>query len=379
MVFPPPPTSAIDWNDLGFKVREVNGHVSSTYNKTTGQWSAPVFIRDPYLRLHGMSPALNYGQQCYEGLKALRNPDDKSIHIFRPSENARRMQHSASFVAMPPVPEALFLESVHMAVARNAEFVPPSASGASMYIRPLLFGSSAQLGLSPPEEYTFVVYVLPVGVYHGIHTVDCLVLEDFDRAAPAGTGSAKIGGNYAPVLIHSEAARQAGYGITLHLDSKTRTHIDEFSTSGFLAIQYPPAGSGAEVKTKLLVADSNSVIKSITSRSVQQIAKDMGWEVEVRPIRFEECEGFDEVMAAGTAAALVPIKSITKKSTDTKIVYKYGDENPEGVMKLLAALKGIQAGTCEDTHSWREEVKEPAPLIETEANTPSNLTAVNAL
>lgn len=377
MVFPPPPLDTIDWNNVGFKVREVNGHVSSTYSKTTGQWTAPEFVRDPYLRIHGMAPALNYGQQCYEGLKALRNPDDRSIHIFRPAENAKRMQHSASFVAMPAVPEKLFLECVHLAVARNAEYVPPSASGASMYIRPLLFGSSAQLGLAPPEEYTFLVYVLPVGVYHGVHTVDCLVLEDFDRAAPAGTGSAKIGGNYAPVLIHSEAARQAGYGITLHLDSKTRTHIDEFSTSGFLAIKY--AAEGSAEKTKLLVADSNSVIKSITSRSVQQIARDFGWDVEVRPIRFEECASFDEVMAAGTAAALVPIKSITKKSTNTKIEYKYGDENPEGVMKLLAALKGIQAGLQEDKHGWREEVQEPAPLVETEANAPTNVTAVNAL
>jgi branched-chain amino acid aminotransferase len=310
---------------------------------STGKWTAPEFVADPFLRIHGMAPALNYGQQCYEGLKALRNPDNKSIHIFRPDANARRMQNSARFVAMPEVPEELFLEAVHLAVARNAEFVPPSESGASMYIRPLLFGSSAQLGLNPPEEYTFLVrhlrrrggsklmlmraqvYVLPVGVYHGVHTVDCLVLENFDRAAPEGTGSAKVGGNYAPVLIHSEAARKEGYGITLHLDSKTRTYIDEFSTSGFLAIKY---GKTEGEKTKMLVADSKNVIKSITSNSVQQIAKDMGWEVEVRPIRFEECEGFDEVMAAGTAAALVPIKSITRKSTDTKIVYKYGDENP---------------------------------------------------
>lgn len=169
------------------------------------------------------------------------------------------------------------------------------------------------------------MFVLPVGVYHGIHTVDCLVLEDFDRAAPDGTGSAKVGGNYAPVLIHSEAARKEGYGITLHLDSKTRTNIDEFSTSGFLAIKY---GKTEGDKTKLIVADSKNVIKSITSASVQQIAKDLGWEVEVRTITFEECGGFDEVMAAGTAAALVPIKSITRKTTNIKYEYAYGNENP---------------------------------------------------
>lgn len=169
------------------------------------------------------------------------------------------------------------------------------------------------------------MFVLPVGVYHGVHAVDCLVLEDFDRAAPEGTGSAKVGGNYAPVLIHSEAARRQGFGITLHLDSLTRTYIDEFSTSGFLGIRYPKADGE---RTKLVVADSKSVIKSITSTSVQQIARDLGWEVEVRPVLFDECSSFDEVMAAGTAAALVPIKSITRKSTDTKFVYDYGDKNP---------------------------------------------------
>ena len=165
------------------------------------------------------------------------------------------------------------------------------------------------------------------------------MLEDFDRAAPAGTGSAKIGGNYGPVMIHSEAARQAGYGITLHLDSTSRTYIDEFSTSGFLAIKYAAAGSAETTTTKLIVADSDCVIKSVTSRSVQQIARDFGWEVEVRPVKFEECAGFDEVMAAGTAAALVPIKSITRKSTDTKIVYKYGDENPYVVPPSLRCVR----------------------------------------
>ncbi|KAF8534018.1 branched-chain-amino-acid aminotransferase [Trichophaea hybrida] len=321
-----------------------------------------------------MAPGLNYGQQCYEGLKALRNPDDQSIHIFRPDQNARRMQNSARFVAMPEIPEELFLQCTHLAVAKNAVYVPPSASGASMYIRPLLFGSSAMLGLNPPDEYTFLVFVLPVGVYHGVHTVDALVLEDFDRAAPEGTGSAKVGGNYAPVLIHSEAARKAGYGITLHLDSKTRTYIDEFSTSGFLAIKY---GKDESEPTKLIVADSKSVIKSITSNSVQQIARDLGWEVEVRQVNFDECEGFDEVMAAGTAAALVPIKSITRKSTNTKISYKYGDENPEGVMKLLKILKGIQSGELEDKHGWRQQVF--VPKEETVQNETNGATAVDAV
>jgi branched-chain amino acid aminotransferase len=212
-------------------------------------------------------------------MKAFRGPDDKTINVFRPSQNALRMQHSASFICIPEVPEEHFLRCVRLAVGLNAEYVPPHSTGAAMYIRPLLFGSSAQLGLNPPEEYTFCVYVLPTGVYHGTHPVDCLILEEFDRAAPEGTGSAKVGGNYAPVLKWSERARNDGFGITLHLDSKTRTVVDEFSTSGFV---------GAHVKSEddvtIVVPDSKNVIKSVTSESVCQIAKSFGWKVDVRPV-----------------------------------------------------------------------------------------------
>lgn len=148
-----------------------------------------------------------------------------------------------------------------------------------MYIRPLLFGSSAQLGLNPPEEYTFVVYVLPVGVYHGIHPVAALILEDFDRAAPEGTGSAKVGGNYAPVLRFSERARNDGFGITLHLDSRTRSEIDEFSTSAFVGVL-----DGDEGKKVLVVPDSKNVIRSVTADSICDIARSFGWRVEKRAV-----------------------------------------------------------------------------------------------
>ena len=151
-----------------------------------------------------------------------------------------------------------------------------------MYIRPLLFGSSAQLGLSPPEEYTFLVFVLPTGVYHGVHPVAALVLEDFDRAAPEGTGSAKVGGNYAPVLRWSEKARDEGFGITLHLDSKTRTEIDEFSTSGFIGIKGDASDKGNKVS--IVVPDSKNVIKSVTSESICEIGKSWGWTVEKRVV-----------------------------------------------------------------------------------------------
>lgn len=355
--FPPPPVNTIDWSNVGFRVREVNGHIESHYSVKTGKWTEPQFIEDPYLRIHGMAPGLNYGQQCYEGMKAFRSPNNE-INIFRPTQNAERMQHSASFISIPAVPTELFQKACKLAVGLNAAYVPPHETGAAMYIRPLLFGSSAQLGLNPPEEYTFCVYVLPTGVYHGTHPVDALILESFDRAAPDGTGSAKVGGNYAPVMRWSDKARNAGYGITLHLDSKTRSVVDEFSTSGFIG-----ALKDGENVT-LVVPDSKNAIKSITSDSVCQIARSFGWKVEARPITYEELPSFSEVMAAGTAAALVPIKSITMESKGDRFEYRNGSDEPGPVcVKLLTMLKGIQLGKIEDKFGWLNRVEKPEGYV----------------
>ena len=256
----------------------VNGHIESHYSHKTGKWTPLQFVTDPFIRIHGMAPALNYGQQVYEGLKAFRTPGDSSIQIFRPDRNASRMQHSAECVSIPHVPVDLFIDACKAAVALNAEWVPPHETGAAMYVRPQIYGSSAQLGLSPPEEYTFSVYVLPTGVYHGVHPVRCLILDDFDRAAPNGTGSAKVGGNYAPVMRWTDKARKEGFDITLHLDSATHSEVDEFSTSGFI---------GALVEgdsVTIVVPDSKNVINSVTSESVQGIAKTFGWKVEQRSV-----------------------------------------------------------------------------------------------
>ncbi|KAK0748413.1 aminotransferase [Apiosordaria backusii] len=367
--FPPPPVNTIDWSNVGFKVREVNGHIESHYSIHTGKWSPLKFVTDPYIRLHGMAPALNYGQQAYEGLKAFRLPGNDRIAIFRPDRNALRLQHSAEFISVPPVPVDLFLSAVKAAVALNAEYVPPHETGAAMYIRPQVYGSSAQLGLSPPEEYMFCVYVLPTGVYHGTHPVKALIMDEFDRAAPNGTGSAKVGGNYAPVLRWSDKARGEGYGITLHLDSKRHEEVDEFSTSGFIGVL--KEGDG---KITLVVPDSKAVIDSVTSLSVQEIGRDFGWGVEKRAIKYDELPKFTEVLAAGTAAALVPIRSITKRNSnrlegqarvssndgaETVTYIPEGNEEPgEICTKLLDQLKGIQLGKVEDKFGWRFEVTE---------------------
>ncbi|EJT71749.1 branched-chain-amino-acid aminotransferase 1 [Gaeumannomyces tritici R3-111a-1] len=369
--FPPPPVNTIDWSNVGFLVREVNGHIESHYSKKTGRWSPLRWVTDPFIRIHGMAPALNYGQQAYEGLKAFRAPGDQAIQIFRPDRNAVRMQHSAEFISIPPVPTSLFLDAVKAAVSLNAEFVPPHDTGAAMYIRPQIYGSSAQLGLSAPEEYTFAVYVLPTGVYHGTHPVKALILDEFDRAAPNGTGSAKVGGNYAPVLRWSDKARAEGYGITLHLDSATREEVDEFSTSGFIGALEDGQGG-----VTLVVPDSKNVIDSVTSESVQQIGRSFGWKVEKRQIKYTELPNFSEIMAAGTAAALVPIRSITRRMADsdpkslaaqvkqhTRLEVATGEETVTYIpasqddagplcLRLLAQLKGIQLGKVKDEFGW---------------------------
>lgn len=304
-----------------------------------------------------MSPGLNYGQQAYEGLKAFRHASGK-ITVFRPNRNAARMHRSAEFLSIPPVPEDLFIRCVNLGVAANAEFVPPASTGAAMYVRPLVFGSGPQLGLSPGEDYTFAVFVMPTGVYHGVHAVDALILEDFDRAAPCGTGSAKVGGNYAPVLRHSERAKKEGFGITLHLDSRTRSEVDEFSTSAFIGVKRDPTSG----QVTLVQPDSQNVIDSVTARSVCEIGERLfGLRAEKRRIAYSEIQAFDEVLAAGTAAALVPIRSITMRSRGDRFEFDGGEDGQGGevCVQLLRALKGIQNGSIDDPFGWNYLVEKP--------------------
>ncbi|ORY82510.1 putative branched-chain amino acid aminotransferase [Protomyces lactucae-debilis] len=343
----PEPSTKVDWQNLSFGVNSVNGHVQCIYKN--GAWGPIEFVEEPFIRMSVMAPALNYGQQCFEGMKAFRCRDGH-IRIFRPDENAKRMQHSASIISIPPMPENLFLEAVKLAVLKNAEFVPPYELGQSLYLRPLLLGSGAQLALSAPDEFTFLCPVTPVANLYsasGAKPIDALIVEDFDRAAPAGTGSAKLGGNYAPVFQHAAKAKAAGFAITLHLDSKTRTHIDEFSTSNFLALR----GKGDE--TTLVVPESTSILKSVTTKSVVQLAKSFGWQVECRPVHVDELNTFSEIMSAGTAAVITPVKSVTYQG---KKLVQLSEEQGPGASRILTTLRGIQTGDLADEFKWLVDV-----------------------
>ena len=261
---------------------------------------------------------------------------------------------SVAFISIPPVPEEQFLRRFNMAVALNAGYVPPHGASAALYIRPILFGTSATLSMASPDRYTFCVHVTPVGVGYGVGSVRALILEDYDRVAPQGTGPAKVGGNYSPLVRHIEKASESNHGILLHLDSKTRTEIDEFSMSGFVGIKIDE-DSGYNV----VVPYPKRVIESVASDSVCEIAKYLGWGTERRTVRYEELPSYSEVLAVGTAGALVPIKSITRKSTNDVFSFN-GDSDEPGpcCAKLLSILKGIQQGKLDDRFQWCRKVTE---------------------
>lgn len=275
---------------------------------------------------------------------------------------------------MPPVPHDLFLDCVHMAVALNAEFIPPADFPGSCYIRPFQFGSSCQIGLEPPDEFVFCVYVQPHIAFHGHGALKALVAEDFDRAATRGMGRFKVGGNYAPVIRWSSEAKEQGAGVLLHVDSETQTYIDEFSTSGFIGIQTSHSASENDSQPKLVIADSAAAIKSITSETVRELAQSLGWEITKRPVRpawfyylvwqnakqvikqvkLDELDTFSEVLAVGTAAGLVSVDSIHHPSKNKTYSFVAGGPCHQ---KLSTLVTGIQRGDIKDTFGWCESLR----------------------
>lgn len=334
----------IDWNSLGFAFLDTNCHIRYVWKD--GAWSDGELVESPYLNIHIAATALHYGQAAFEGLKAFRRKDGK-VSLFRPEENAKRMATTARRTCMAEVPEALFVEACRRVIKANLEFVPPYGTGGSLYVRPLLIGSGAQIGVAPADEYTFIVLVTPVGPYYkgGLQAVKALVLDDYDRAAPQGTGHVKVAGNYAVSLYPHMQAQKAGYPVELYLDAKEHKWIDEFSTSNFLAI----TKDGTYVTVK-----SPSILPSITNMSLQQIAKDLGIPVESRPIAFEEISEFAEVAACGTAVVITPVYQVERAGK----VYKTGPETGCGPVleKLYQAVQGIQYGQQPDTHGWNVDV-----------------------
>lgn len=334
----------IDWSSLGFSYMETNCHIRYVWRD--GSWGAGELVREPYLRLHIAATALHYGQAAFEGLKAFACRDGK-VRLFRPQANARRLATSARRICMAQVPEELFLEAIRRVVDANREFVPPYGTGGSLYIRPLLIGSGAQIGVSPAKEYTFIVLVTPVGAYYkgGLKPVRAIVLDDYDRAAPQGVGHTKVAGNYAASLEPHHLAHEQGFPVELYLDAREHRYVEEFGTSNFIAIT---------TDGKYVTAQSSSILPSVTNDGLQAVARSLGMVVEVRPVDFDEIPGFAEVAACGTAVVITPVNEIVRGER----VIRVGPAEGVGPVfgRLYQRYTALQVGEAEDVFGWTVEV-----------------------
>lgn len=337
----------LDWNNLPFGYIKTDFNVRCYYKN--GQWSKPEISDSEHINIHIAATALHYGQEAFEGMKAYRGKDGK-VRLFRWEDNARRMITSAQGIYMAPVPVELFREAVFTAVKVNEKFVPPYGSGASLYIRPLLYGSGAEVGVKPATEYTFIVFVTPVGPYFkgGVKPINTMICRQFDRAAPLGTGAIKVGGNYAASLMAVMKAREEGYGNVLFLDAKEKKYIDECGPANFFAIK----------NKTYITPESVSILPSITNKSLIALAESMGLKTERRRVPVEELAEFEEVGACGTAAVISPIGKIIDPESGN--IYEYcKDGNPGPVsMKLFNKLVGIQYGDEPDEFGWVSLVEE---------------------
>lgn len=331
----------IDWSNLGFGYMKTDCNVRCLYSN--GSWGELEVHESEFLNLHMAATALHYGQESFEGLKAFKGLDGK-IRIFRIHDNALRMQDSSEGTLMAKVPVEIFEAAVLKAVKLNERFVPPYESGASLYVRPVLFGSGPQVGVKPAEEYMFIVFVTPVGPYFkgGFQTTPFVIMREFDRSAPLGMGKYKVGGNYAASLVAGKKAHELGYSAVFYLDAKEKKYIDECGAANFFGIK----------NNTYVTPKSSSILPSITNKSLMVLAEDMGMTVERRQVAVEELSTFEEAGACGTAAVISPIQRID--DIDENKSYVFSSDGKPGVVceALYKKLRAIQYGDEPDTHGW---------------------------
>ncbi|KAE8841809.1 hypothetical protein HRS9122_05935 [Pyrenophora teres f. teres] len=358
MAPPPAPLTTINWDTLTLNVhteatpsQPIPAHVETTFNLSTSQWTQPTLHASPYLQIHGLSPALNYGMQAFEGLKATRHTNN-TITLFRPTFHHRRLTHSAATIALPSPPLDTFLSALNLLIRSNAHLLGPASSSAILYIRPLLIPTSPHLSLTPvPETVTLAIYAHAATTYLGVRPIPACISTTYDRAAPLGTGHAKVGGNYASGILPAQAAMKRGFPMQLFLDARTRTEIEEFGSSGFV---------GVTADGTVVVPESRQVIDSVTSDTLQKLAADvLGWKVEKRRVAVEELASFKEVLAVGTAVSILPISSITNEETGEKFVYCENGEAGPAAKKLNEAIGQAIRGVDEDRFGWRYEITFP--------------------
>ena len=331
----------IDWSSLGFGYLPTDKRYVSNYKD--GAWDEGTLTSDANVVINESAGVLQYAQTCFEGMKAYTT-EDGHIVTFRPDLNARRMADTAKRLEMAPFPEERFVEAVKQVVAANAAYVPPYGSGATLYIRPYMFGSSPVIGVKPASEYQFRVFTTPVGPYFkgGAKPITIKVC-DFDRAAPHGTGHVKAGLNYAMSLHAIMTAHREGYDENMYLDAATRTKVEETGGANFLFVTKDH---------KVVTPKSDTILPSITRRSLMYVAEHyLGLEVEEREVPLAELEEFAECGLCGTAAVISPVGKVVDHGRE--ICFPSGMEEMGPVTKkLYETLTGIQMGQIEAPEGW---------------------------
>lgn len=336
----------IDWSNLGF------GYMPTDYrfvaNYKDGAWEEGALTTDATVTISECAGVLQYAQTCFEGMKAYTTEDGRTV-IFRPDLNAARMADSCRRLEMPVFPEDKFVEAVVNVVKANEAFVPPYGSGATLYIRPYMFGSDAVIGVKPASEYQFRVFATPVGPYFKGGAKPIVIrVSDYDRAAPHGTGHIKAGLNYAMSLYPIMEAHREGFAENMYLDAATRTKVEETGGANFIFVTKD---------NKVVTPKSGSILPSITRRSLIHVAKEyLGLEVEEREVYFDEVKDFAECGLCGTAAVISPVGKINDHGKE--ICFSSGmDEMGPVITKLRETLTGIQMGHIPAPEGWIKVVE----------------------
>lgn len=338
-------TVDIDWSTLGFNYIKTDFRYVSRWKD--GEWDGGTLTEDNKLSISEASTALHYGQQCFEGLKAYRRKDGK-IQLFRPDQNAKRLNNSCKRILMPEVPEEKFIDACIQVVKANEAYVPPYGTGATLYLRPFVIGVGDNVGVKPAPEYIFCIFCVPVGPYFkgGMSPVN-FTISEYDRAAPFGTGAAKVGGNYAASLYAHEIAVKKGFADCIYLDPKTHTKIEEVGAANFF---------GITKDNDFVTPDSPSILPSITKYSLMHIAENyLDMKVAERDVLIDNLDEFKEAGACGTAAVITPIGGIEYKGK----LHVFHSETEVGPVtkKLYDTLYGIQFGDVKAPEGWIVEVE----------------------
>ena len=336
----------IDWSNIGFGYMKTDKRYVSNFKN--GAWDEGTLTSDDQITISECAGVLQYAQTCFEGLKAYTT-EDGHIVMFRPDLNAARMKDSCERLEMPVYPEDKWVEAVAKTVEANAAWVPPFGSGATLYVRPYMFGSNPVIGVKPADEYQFRVLTTPVGPYFkGGAKPITIKVSDFDRAAPHGTGHIKAGLNYAMSLHAIMTAHEEGFAENMYLDPATRTKVEETGGANFIFITKDG---------KFVTPKSNSILPSITRRSLMVVAKEyLGLEVEEREVLFDEVKDFAECGLCGTAAVISPVGKINDHGKE--ICFPSGmEEMGPYTKKLYDALTGIQMGRIEAPEGWIKVIK----------------------